>query len=147
VDLIPILERAVAGLGYELVELENAGRGRLLRLFVDKPGGISIEDCVTISNHLSRVLVAENVDYGRLEVSSPGADRVLRRREDYERFAGNAARIQLRIPINGTKRLVGVIARVGNEELTLATERGDARVAFVDIEKARLAPDYRWRRP
>jgi len=73
---------------YELVEVEQLARNKLLRIFVDKEGGITIDDCVAISNHLSRLLVVENIDYGRLEVSSPGLDRPLRKEVDFLRFKG-----------------------------------------------------------
>jgi len=73
-DLPTRLEPVLAGLGYELVLLERAGRGQL-RLFIDKPGGITIDDCVAVSNHLTHLFTVENIDYDRLEVSSPGLDR------------------------------------------------------------------------
>lgn len=69
-DLPTRLEPVLAGLGYELVMLERAGRG-LIRIFIDKPGGITIDDCVAVSNHLTHLFTVENIDYDRLEVSSP----------------------------------------------------------------------------
>src|SRR5688500_19308526 len=78
-DLNELLESTLAGLGYELVDLERSPRGKLLRVFIDKPDGVSVDDCVTVSNHLSRLLAVENVDYDRLEVSSPGLDRPLKK--------------------------------------------------------------------
>src|SRR5438445_12038968 len=76
----------VAGMGYELVDLQAANGGRMLRLFIDKPGGIDVEDCAAVSRQLSRVLQVEGVHYERLEVSSPGLDRPLRQRADFVRF-------------------------------------------------------------
>jgi len=77
-DLREKLETAVNGLGFELVDLEMSNHGKLLRLFIDKPAGINVGDCALVSSHLTRLFAVENVDYERLEVSSPGLDRVLR---------------------------------------------------------------------
>ena len=85
-DLPARLEPVLAGLGYELVMLERAGRG-LMRIFIDKPGGVTIDDCVAVSNHLTHLFTVENIDYDRLEVSSPGLDRPLKKAADYARFA------------------------------------------------------------
>ena len=82
-DLTALLEKTVGGLGYELVDLELANRGRLMRIFIDKAGGVDVEDCAVVSNHLTRLLVVEGVDYDRLEVSSPGLDRPLKRPQDF----------------------------------------------------------------
>jgi ribosome maturation factor RimP len=83
-QLVDLIETTVVGLGYELVEFETSPRARLLRVFIDRPAGaqaeksgISVEDCATVSSQLSRVFMVENVDYDRLEVSSPGLDRPL----------------------------------------------------------------------
>src|SRR3979490_1436025 len=86
-----VMEPAVAGLGYELVDVQASNGGRLLRLFIDKPGGVGIEDCAAVSRHLTRVLAVEGVDYERLEGSSPGPDRPLRKARDFARFAGHKA--------------------------------------------------------
>ena len=81
-DLHELLDKTVSGLGYELVDVEQSPRGRVLRVFIDradKDGSIDIEDCTLVSNQLSRVLTVENIDYDRLEISSPGLDRALQR--------------------------------------------------------------------
>ena len=80
-DLHELIEKTVAGLGYELVDIEQSPRGRVLRVFIDMPekaGGIDVEDCSLVSNQLSRMLTVENVDYDQFEISSPGMDRVLK---------------------------------------------------------------------
>ena len=84
-----LLDSTLNNMGYELVDVELSSSGKLLRVFVDKEGGISIDDCVAISNHLSRLLVVEQIDYGRLEVSSPGLDRPLKKERDFVRFLGS----------------------------------------------------------
>jgi ribosome maturation factor RimP len=81
-DLQTLIEPTLAGMGYELVALERAGGG-LLRLYIDKPEGIVVDDCVRVSNQLTRMFMVENVDYERLEVSSPGMDRPLVKPADF----------------------------------------------------------------
>ena len=71
-ELQRVIEQAVEGLGYELVDFETSPRARMLRVFIDGPKGIAIEDCTRVSNHLTRLFAVENIDYDRLEVSSPG---------------------------------------------------------------------------
>lgn len=103
-----IVERTLAAMGYELVELELAPRG-LLRVFIDAPAGIRMEDCERVSHQLSHVLTVENVDYERLEVSSPGLDRPLRKAADFVRFAGEEVTIRLKRPFEGRRNFEGVL--------------------------------------
>ncbi|HZN25329.1 MAG TPA: ribosome maturation factor RimP [Burkholderiales bacterium] len=140
-DLQQTLESTLAGLGYELVDFERSGKGKLLRIFMDKAGGITVDDCATVSNHLSRVLAVEGVDYDRLEVSSPGLDRPLKKEQDFVRYAGQKARIRLRVPLAGQRNFVGVLreTRAGKVEI----EVDDGKRVSVDLsnlEKARLVP-------
>src|SRR5437879_12450677 len=93
-----VVEPVVAGMGYELIDLQASNGGRLLRLFIDKPGGIGLEDCAAVSRQLTRVLEVEGIDYERLEVSSPGLDRPLRKEADFGRFAGTKAQVRMRTP-------------------------------------------------
>ena len=100
-DLNTLFETTIVGLGYELVDIEMSPRGRTIRIFIDAPGkegGIDVDDCAKVSNQLSRVLEVENIDYDRLEISSPGMDRVVKKAADFERFAGQDIQIKLRIP-------------------------------------------------
>jgi len=95
----------VTQLGYELVDFELQNRGRLLRVFIDRPEGISIDDCVLISNQIGNVLAVENdFDYDRLEVSSPGLDRVLKKAADFAKFIGQEASVKLRLAVDGRKK-------------------------------------------
>lgn len=137
----------MVGLGYELVDLELANRGKLVRVFVDKPPrGVSVDDCVKISDHLSRLFVVENIDYDRLEVSSPGLDRPLKRPKDFRRFSGARAQVKLRIPKNGQKRFVGFLQDVKEDKgFNLNADGEVIAIEFADIEKARLVPDIDWR--
>src|SRR5215813_10587874 len=105
-----VIEPVVAGMGYELVELQAANGGRMLRLFIDKAGGINVDDCAAVSRQLSRVLAVEGIDYERLEVSSPGLDRPLRKEADFARFAGQKAELRMRTPdATGRRRFVGML--------------------------------------
>lgn len=96
-------------MGYELVDLEFGQRG-LLRVFIDAPAGIRMEDCERVSHQLSHVLVVEDVDYQRLEVSSPGLDRPLKKAADFVRFAGAEVAVRLRRPLEGRRNFEGVLS-------------------------------------
>ena len=136
-----MLEKTVGGLGYELVDLELANGGRLVRLFIDKAGGVNVEDCAVVSNHLTRLLVVESVDYDRLEVSSPGLDRPLKRPQDFARFVGERAQVKVRLPLNGRRRFVGKLQNVGEVGIELDVDGELVSIGFSDIDKARLVPN------
>ena len=139
-DLQKLLETTLAGLGYELVDFDRSGRGRLVRVFIDKQGGISVDDCARVSRHLTRVLTVENVGYDRLEVSSPGLDRPLKKEEDFVRFAGHKARIKVRVPIGGQRNFVGVLREVRGGAVHLDVEGQLLSLELGNLEKARLVP-------
>jgi ribosome maturation factor RimP len=142
-DLHTLLERSVTQLGYELVDVEVSNRGKLIRLFIDKPEGINIDDCVLVSNQLSNVLAVEHdIDYDRLEVSSPGLDRVLKKEADFVRFTGQRAQIKLRVPLEGRKNFIGVLRGLEQGELTLEVEGVEQKIALSNIDKARLSPEF-----
>jgi ribosome maturation factor RimP len=142
-DLHSLLERTVIQLGYELVDLEISNRGKLLRLFIDKPEGVNIDDCVLVSNQLSNLLAVEHdIDYDRLEVSSPGLDRVLKREKDFVRFAGERAQIKLRVPMDTRKNFIGILRGVEQESVLLECEGAIQKIAMSNIDKARLAPEF-----
>ena len=103
-----VIERTVEGLGYELVDVEFAQQG-LLRVYIDRPAGITIDDCEAVSRQLSHVLAVEDFDYSRLEVSSPGLDRPLKKASDFERFAGCEVAVRLRAPLEGRRNFEGVL--------------------------------------
>lgn len=140
-DLAALLEKTVGALGYELVDLELANRGRLMRIFIDKADGVDVEDCATVSNHLTRLLVVEGVDYDRLEVSSPGLDRPLKRPQDFTRFVGERVQVKVRLPLNGRRRFVGKLQNVGEVGIELDVDGELVSIAFSDIDKARLIPN------
>lgn len=138
-DLSARLEPVLAGLGYELVMLERAGRG-LLRIFIDKPGGVTIDDCVAVSNHLTHLFTVENVDYDRLEVSSPGLDRPLTKPQDYERFAGEQVTLKLRVPLENRRRLVGQLLGLDADQVRLLVGGTEMRIDLRNVDSTRLKP-------
>jgi ribosome maturation factor RimP len=97
-----LLEPTLLGLGYELVDFEWFGRGKL-RVMIDKADGINVDDCAMVSNHLTRYFAVEGVEYDRLEVSSPGLDRPLRKASDFVRYRGEKAELKLKVPLDGRK--------------------------------------------
>ena len=174
-----VIEQTVDGLGYELVDVEWAGGG-VLRIYIDKPdavlqddgstlGGITVEDCAVVSDQLSRVFLVENVNYERLEVSSPGLDRPLKKPRDFARFEGCEALVKLRMApdgqVRGRKQFQGVLHRLETDDarndapadaptrfgLVIDGAGGvDAgpellEFSFDEVEKARLVPriDFR----
>ena len=152
-QLVDLFETTVVGLGYELVELETSPRARLLRVFIDRPesaqsekGGISVEDCAIVSSQLSRVLMVENIDYDRLEVSSPGLDRPLVKPADYRRFAGQDVQLKLRVPLGKQRNFSGVLEGLqeqsGVETVCLKVNEIQHRFALENIDRARLVPKF-----
>jgi ribosome maturation factor RimP len=139
-DLYELLESTLAGLGYELVDFERSLRGKLLRVFIDKTNGVSVDDCVAVSNHLSRLLAVENIDYDRLEVSSPGLDRPLRKASDFIRFSGESVTLRLRVPLQGRRNFVGVVREVNDGILKLEMDGKTLDLELSNLEKARLVP-------
>ncbi len=140
--MLKLIEQTAEGLGYELVDFETSPRGRLMRVFIDSPNGITVDDCGTVSNQLSRVFEVENVDYDRLAVSSPGLDRALKKPADFERFAGQDVQVRLRMAINNQRNYAGVLNGLKDGMVQLETEKGPVEVPFEEIEKARLVPRF-----
>ena len=159
-DLNALIEKTVNQLGYELVDLEMSNRGKLLRVFIDKlnptdiKDSVNIDDCVLISNQLGNVLTVEHeIDYDRLEVSSAGMDRVLKKEKDFIRFAGERAQIKLRVGMkdlskNATettlprKTFLGYLKGVEEGHVLLEFEGILYKMALSNIDKARLSPVF-----
>lgn len=164
------VERSVSALGYELVECERSAGG-LLRVFIDRVAGdprgefIVVEDCEAVTRQLQHVLEVEGLDYARLEVSSPGLDRPLRRAADYLRFAGQPVSLTLKAPLQGRKKFRGTLqaleggagwrllldeADAPAPKGSAAPSRGERALDFQleDVREARLVPvlDFKGRR-
>lgn len=123
-----IIERTLAAMGYEVVDIERAHDG-LLRVYIDSPSGIRLDDCEKASRQLSHVLAVEDVDYTRLEVSSPGLDRPLKKPADFERFAGSEITLRLRKAFEGRRNFDGLL-----------TVEDDGRYGLELIERETRAP-------
>ncbi|GAA4328539.1 ribosome maturation factor RimP [Pigmentiphaga soli] len=136
-DIFELTEQSLAGLGVELVDVERAGQG-LLRVTIDREGGVRIEDCEKVSRQLSRVYEVENIDYARLEVGSPGTDRPLRRAADFRRFAGERAEIRLRAALDGRKVFTGTLVLPETE----AADGGQAADAKVNQDADRFGIEF-----
>lgn len=158
--LLDLIEKTVVGMGYELVDFEQAERG-LLRVYIDftpedaENNFIAVEDCEKISHQLTHVLTVENANYERLEVSSPGLDRPLRKLSDYVRFAGQEVIVKLRLPMPemaNRKTFQGILHDPIGEVLKLEFEGKDGMAVLdftlADVDKARLVPkvDFRSRK-
>ena len=125
------------------VEYQRETAGRTLRLYIDQPGGVSLNDCVNISRQLGDLLDIDLEHLGpyNLEVSSPGTDRPLGKQSDYERFKGNVARITTNKPIDGQKNFKGILSGISDGKVTLAIGDKSVALPFKKITRARLV-DY-----
>ena len=142
--LIALIEPVLAQLGYELVELEYAaGRtSAVVRIFIDQPAGISVDDCERVSRDVAALLDVDDpipTAY-TLEVSSPGFDRVLRTPGHFERFVGERIYVELRAPRAGRKRYTGILKTVSAAGIEMEVDKQTVEVPFGEIAKARLAP-------
>ncbi len=139
-----LIESTAAGLGFEVVDLEVGARGGLLRAFIDHPADsgrtVTVDDCERLTRQLQRVLEVEGIDYGRLEISSPGLDRVLKRPADFRRFVGATAEVRLRVPLNGRRRFVGVVRAASDQGVELEVDGAKLALGYDNVGKARLVP-------
>ena len=137
-----VVELTLAGMGFELVDARASGGGRHLAIFIDRPGGITVDHCAEASRQLSRVFAVEGIDYDRLEVSSPGLDRPLRKAADFARFAGSKVDVRMRTPdASGRRRFTGLLRGAEGTLVTVQVEGRDVALNVDDIDRARLVPD------
>jgi ribosome maturation factor RimP len=140
--MVEVAEATLAGMGFELVDARASGGGRFLTVFIDRPGGITVDDCADVSRQLARVFAVEGIDYDRLEVSSPGLDRPLRKAADFERFAGSRVDVKMRTAdASGRRRYAGLLRGARDGVATLEVEGREVALTVSDIDKARLVPD------
>lgn len=138
-------------MGFEIVDIERGMQG-LVRVYIDRVDGeaVTIEDCERFSHQLSHVFMVENIGYDRLEISSPGLDRPLKRLQDFARFAGQKASVKLRTAVAGQRSFEGVLLLPEDEQLGLevATPSGSSLLKFTlaDVERARLVPKIDFKR-
>ena len=140
-ELAMMIEPVLGSMGYELVDIEF-GSGGLLRVVIDISGGVrhvQVEDCEKVSHQLGRLFMVENVDYERLEISSPGLDRPLKKPSDFVRFAGEKVTLRLREPIDGRRQFTGVLRREDDPAVAEAGA-GDSSALPGDAGRAGAAP-------
>jgi ribosome maturation factor RimP len=142
-----VVEPTLSGMGFEVVDVEVSNHGRMLRIFIDRPGGVTVDHCAEASRQLSRVLEVEGIDYDRLEVSSPGLDRPLRKAADFVRFAGQRVDVRMREPdAGGRRRFVGLLRGVTDGVATVEVQGQARALELKGIERARLVPDLQSRK-
>ena len=134
---------SIEALGFHVVQVKlmDTHKSRMLQVMAERPdGSMGVEDCATISKQLSALLDVEDIISGeyRLEVSSPGIDRPLVKRSDYEKYAGHSAKIETVLPIKGRKRFTGVIQSVDGDEITLKVDNADVLIPLADVQAAKL---------
>ena len=129
--------------GLELIQVEyqRESAGRILRLYVDKPGGIGIDDCIAVSRQLGDILDVNLEDVGpySLEVTSPGSERPLAKKQDFDKFKGKRAKIKTYQPLNGRQNFNGVLLGISGDKVSLQIDEQIITVSYEDISKARLS--------
>lgn len=139
------LATLIESLGYEFVGsvLQGQSRQAVLRIYIDKTGGVTVDDCSRVSRQVGAMLDVEDLISGSytLEVSSPGLDRPLFELAQYEKFLGRYAKIRVHTPIDNQRNFVGVLLRIEKMNVYLLTEQGEIVLPFADIEKAKLIAD------
>ncbi|NCF16122.1 MAG: ribosome maturation factor RimP [Gammaproteobacteria bacterium] len=142
--MLKLLEPVVERLGYELADLEVrlGGKGGLIRVFIDKPEGIDLDDCEKVSLAVSALLDVEDPVPGNynLEVSSPGLDRKLTKVEHFQRFAGETLKVQMRFPIEGRRRFRGTLVSSDDENIVVEVDGESLSLPLKTIDTARLVP-------
>ncbi|RDE97990.1 ribosome maturation factor RimP [Aggregatibacter aphrophilus] len=141
-----LLQGSVEDLGCELwgIECQRIGRYLTVRLFIDKEGGVTVEDCADVSRQVSAVLDVEDpiADKYNLEVSSPGLDRPLFTLNQFERYLGQEILLHLRIPVADRRKWQGQLAKIENDMITLIVDGKEQVLAFGNIQKANVVPKF-----
>ncbi len=140
------LEPTISGLGFELWGIERGrnAQNQLLRVFIDKPEGITVDDCELVSAQVADLIEVNELIGGAytLEVSSPGTDRILFKPDQWPPFIGETVQVKLRSPVAGKRRMTGKLLASDDETATVEDETGPVRLPFSAVERARLAPDW-----
>ena len=148
--LMRLLEPPIEALGFDVVDIEfaQAGRGGVLRIFIDRRAqdsgpGITVDDCANVSHAVSQVLETQDPIKGHytLEVSSPGFDRILRTRAHFERFVGARIFAELKVPLDGRRRFVGELKSIADDTIVVEVDGKAHSLPLERIQKARLRPD------
>ena len=141
-----LFEPVVNGMGYDLIEIEHFPNPKhgVLRLYIDKEEGITIDDCSDVSRQISALIDVEDPVRGQfnLEVSSPGMDRPLRRVKDFQRFTGSKVKLKTIMPLDGQRNFSGRLLEADEESLTIETDTEEITLPMNALEKARVVPEF-----
>jgi len=141
-----LFEPVVNGMGFDLIEIEHFPNPKhgVLRLFIDREGGVTIDDCADVSRQISALIDVEDPIRGQfnLEVSSPGLDRPLRRLKDFQRFTGSLVKLKTVVPLEGQRNFKGRLLEANEEVLVIETDTEEISLPMNAIEKARIVPEF-----
>jgi ribosome maturation factor RimP len=141
-----LFEPVVTGLGFDLIEIEHFPNPKhgVLRLYIDKEGGVNVDDCSSVSRQISALIDVEDPVSGQfnLEVSSPGSDRPLRRLKDFQRFTGSLVKLKTVMPLDGQRNFKGRMLEANEDVLVIETDSEEISLPMNAIEKARIVPEY-----
>lgn len=144
--LYELVTPAVTALGFELVGLElvQHGRSSTLRLYIDHPNKVNVDDCAKVSYQVSAILDVEDPIQGeyRLEVSSPGVDRPLFTPAHYAAVVGQVVKLKLAVPQQGRRNFKGLLLSAGDEAIELDVDGETVRLPLSQVERGNLVPDY-----
>jgi len=140
-----LIEKVLEREGIEIVDIEYVPgpKGGRLTIYIDREGGVDIDTCVRVSELISPLLDTTDIFKSRyyLEVSSPGIERRIKKKKDFERFKGSRVKVETKIPVDGRKNFQGVIGEVGEDHFVLEQEKESHLIRFEDIKRANLVVD------
>jgi len=141
-----LFEPVVNGMGYDLIEIEHFPNPKhgVLRLYIDKEGGVNVDDCSSVSHQISALIDVEDPVRGQfnLEISSPGADRPLRRLKDFQRFTGSLVKLKTVMPLEGQRNFKGRLLEASEDTVVIETDDEEISLPMSAVEKARIVPEY-----
>ena len=141
-----LFEPVVKGMGFDLIEIEHFPNPKhgVLRLYIDKEGGVNVDDCSTVSRQISALIDVEDPVSGQfnLEISSPGADRPLRRLVDFQRFTGSLVKLKTAIPLEGQRNFKGRLLEASEDTVVIETDDEEISLPMSAIDKARIVPEF-----
>ena len=142
-----LFEPVVNGMGYDLIEIEHFPNPKhgVLRLYIDKEDGITIDDCSDVSRQISALIDVEDPVRGQfnLEVSSPGMDRPLRRVKDFQRFSGSKVKLKTIMPFEGQRNFSGRLLEADEESVVIETDTEEITIPMSALDKARVVPEFK----
>jgi ribosome maturation factor RimP len=141
-QITTLVEPVLEEMGFELVDVEYLGAGgrRVLRIYMDRPGGVTLDDCVRVSRQIGVLIDVKDLISQRyvLEVSSPGLDRRLKNEKDFAWAMGKIVKVRMKIPVGGRRNFTGRLLRIKDGVIVVAVEKMEALLPIQEIEKANL---------